>query len=442
MIKAAGIVGCGGAGFPTHVKLNGTFEYLIINGAECEPLLRNDRYLMRNHADEIVAATAAIASELSIPHAVIALKGHYHDEVKALKAAVQKIGANVEIFELESFYPAGDEQTIVYEVTGRIVPPAALPSQVGAVINNVATVYAIHQAMSGIPLTHKYMTVTGEVKHPTILKVPVGTPLSYCIEQAGGSKIRDYVVVTGGPMMGKLVKQQDIDTAVVTKTTSGILVLPADGYHASSAALDTRRMLVQARAACIQCSYCTQMCPRHMLGHPIEPHRIMRKMAVSIDTGSMLDDKIIRSAQLCCECGICETYACPMGLKPRKINAMLKRELAAAGIRYQRTDEQYTANPMRDYRKAPTEKVAYRAGVHRYYGYEITDLITAQPDRVDIPLSMHIGAPAQAVVAVGDRVQVGDVIGVIPQDKLGACIHASISGRVAAVGDRVTIIKE
>ena len=442
MIKAAGIVGCGGAGFPTHVKLNGTFEYLIINGAECEPLLRNDRYLMRNHADEIVAATAAIADELSIPHAVIALKGHYHDEVQALKAAVEKSGAKVDVFELESFYPAGDEQTIVYEVTGRVVPPAGLPSQVGAVVNNAATVYAVYQAMSGIPLTRKYMTVTGEVGRPVILNVPVGTPLSYCIEQAGGSKLDDYVVVTGGPMMGKLVKKQDVNTAVVTKTTSGILVLPSDGYHASSAAMDTRRMLIQARAACIQCSYCTQMCPRHMLGHPIEPHRIMRKMAVSIDTGSMLDDSIIRSAQLCCECGICETYACPMGLKPRKINAMLKRELGAAGIRYQRTDEQYSPNPMRDYRKAPTEKVAYRAGVHKYYNYEISDLITAEPDRVDIPLSMHIGAPAQAVVAVGDRVQVGDVIALIPQDKLGACIHASISGRVTAIGDRVTIVKE
>ena len=105
MIKAAGIVGCGGAGFPTHVKLNGTFEYLIINGAECEPLLRNDRYLMRNHADEIVAATAAIASELSIPHAVIALKGHYHDEVKALKAAVQKSAQTWRYLSLRAFIP-------------------------------------------------------------------------------------------------------------------------------------------------------------------------------------------------------------------------------------------------------------------------------------------------------------------------------------------------
>jgi len=441
-IEAAGVVGCGGAGFPTHVKLKGTFEYLIINGAECEPLLRNDRYLMRNKADEIVETTAAVARELGIARVVIALKGHYHEEVKALKAAVSRQQAAVEIFELESFYPAGDEQTIVYEVTGRVVPPAGLPGQVGAVVNNVATIYAVYQAMKGIPLTKKYLTVTGEVRKPTILCVPVGTSLRWCLELAGGTKTDAFVLVTGGPMMGKLVPEEDVDSAVVTKTTSGILVLPKDGYHARSNAVNTRRMLLQARSACIQCTYCTQLCPRHLLGHPLEPHRIMRKMAVSVDYRSMLDDPDIRNAQLCCECGICETYACPMGLQPRKINALLKRELAAEGIRYQRTEDSWSPSPQRQERKAPTEKVAYRAGVHQYYDYEIDDLITGEPERVDIPLRMHIGAPAAAVAAVGDRVVAGDVIARPPEGKLGAVIHASITGRVSAVGERITIVKE
>ncbi len=442
MIEAAGVVGCGGAGFPTHVKLKGTFEYLIINGAECEPLLRNDRYLMRNMAEQIVSTTDLMAKELNIPNVVIALKAHYHEECAALRRAASDLQANVRVFELESFYPAGDEQTIVYEVTGRVVPPAGLPSQVGAVVNNVATVYAVYQALSGIPLTHKYLTVTGEVGKPAILRVPVGTSLFECIELAGGAKLDDCVIVTGGPMMGKVLSKTDAEKAVVTKTTSGILVLPKNSYHGMAQLADTRRMLMQARSACIQCTNCTQMCPRHLLGHPIEPHRIMRKMAVSIDCGNMLDDKDIRNALLCCECGICETYACPMGLMPRKINGMLKRELAQAGIRYQRTEELYTPEPAREYRKAPTEKVAARAGVHKYYNYEIVDLITADVQRVDIPLNMHIGAPAEAVVREGDRVRAGQLIAASQQGKLGANIHASISGRVASAGDRITIIKE
>jgi len=441
-IEAAGIVGCGGAGFPTHVKLKGTFEYLILNGAECEPLLRNDRWLMRNKADEIVEATAAVARELAIPHAVIALKGHYHEEVQALKAAISRQQAAVEVFELGSFYPAGDEQTIVCEVTGRVVPPAGLPAQVGAVVDNVATIYAVWEAMRGIPLTHKYLTVTGEVKTPTILHVPVGTSLRTCIELAGGAKLRDYLVVTGGPMMGKPVPAEELDQAVVTKTTSGILVLPADGSYAGSRISDTRRMLRQARAACIQCSHCTQLCPRYLLGHPLEPHRIMRKMASGIDPKEMLDDPVIRTAQLCCECGICETYACPMGLEPRKINAMLKRELGAAGIRYPKSEETYTPRPLRDIRKVPAEKVAYRVGVHKYYNYEIRDLIAEEPDRVELPLQMHIGAPAVAAVRVGDCVKQGDVIAHPAEGKLGAVIHASIGGRIAEVGSRITIVKE
>ena len=148
------------------------------------------------------------------------------------------------------------------------------------------------------------------------------------------------------------------------------------------------------------------------------------------------------NAQLCCECGICETYACPMRLFPRKINAMLKGELGKAGIRYKAEEKEWTANPLRECRKAPSEKTAARVGVSKYYDYEITGLITAEPSRVELPLRMHIGAPALATVSVGDRVYEGDLIAQPPQGALGAVIHASISGRVTQVGQRIVIEKE
>ncbi|MBO4881080.1 MAG: 4Fe-4S dicluster domain-containing protein, partial [Firmicutes bacterium] len=122
----------------------------------------------------------------------------------------------------------------------------------------------------------------------------------------------------------------------------------------------------RAKSACIQCSNCTQLCPRHLLGHPLEPHKIMRKMAMGGDPKNMLDDPVIQSAALCCECGICEVYACPMGLNPRKINAILKGELREEGIRYERKGDSWTPSPEREVRKAPTDKVAARAGVYRY----------------------------------------------------------------------------
>ncbi len=441
-IRDAGIVGCGGAGFPTHVKLNGKIEYLIVNGAECEPLLRTDRYIMLNHAPALVRALMAMKQELDISHCVIALKHHYADEIASLRNAITQAGADIAIHEMESFYPAGDEQTIVHEVTGRVVPPAGIPIAVGAVVNNVATIYAISQAMDGIPFTRKFLTVTGEVKKPTVLCVPVGTRYADCLELAGGPLQREYFIVNGGPMMGKPMTMEEAAQAVVTKTTSGILVLPKDGYHARTSQVDIKRMLNQARSACIQCTACSQLCPRHMLGHPLQPHRIMRKMAMGGSIDALLADPDIQNAQLCCECGICETYACPMGLFPRKINAMLKGELGKAGFRYKAEEKEWTANPLREARKAPSEKTATRVGVRKYYDYDIRSLITAEPDRVELPLRMHIGAPAVPTVAVGDQVREGDLIAQPPQGALGAVIHASIAGRVKEVGQRIVIEKE
>lgn len=441
-IAAAGVVGCGGAGFPTHVKLKGSFEYLIVNGAECEPLLRTDRYLMRHKAADIVRAVAALGWELAIPNCVIALKEHYHEEAEALRSAIRQSGAPVKLHLLASFYPAGDEQTIVHEVTGRVVPPAGLPAAVGAVVQNIATVYAVSQAMEDVPFTKKYLTVTGEVKTPTVLCVPIGTSFAECIELAGGAREKEYFVVAGGPMMGRPVPFAEVERSVVTKTTSGILVLPANGYHARSYATDVRRMLNRAKSACIQCSYCSQLCPRHMLGHPLEPHRIMRKMAMAGNIADMLDDEVIRSAQLCCECGVCETYACPMGLFPRKINALIKGEMAKAGVRCSVPQEEWTPSPYREARKVPSEKAAARAGVHKYYDYDITALREYTPARVEIPTKMHIGAPAVACVKAGDRVRVGDLIAAPAEGALGAKIHAGIDGRVTAVGERIVIEKD
>lgn len=442
-IAAAGVVGCGGAGFPTHKKLSGNIQYLIVNGAECEPLLRTDRYIMLHHAGALVKAIQALADELQIPNCVIAVKHHYEKEIAALREAIVAAHATIRIHELEGFYPAGDEQTIVHEVTGETVPPGGLPIAVGAVVDNIATIYAISEAMDHVPFTQKYLTVTGEVQHPIVLRVPVGTSLRYCLEQAGGTLSDQFFIVIGGPMMGRPVPMEQFDNAVVTKTTSAILVLPADGRHAKAHETSIQHMLNRARAACIQCTSCTQLCPRHLLGHPLEPHRIMRKLAMGDPITTLLDDPHIRNAALCCECGVCEIYACPMGLQPRKINAMVKRELGKAGIRYQPpAGASWTTSPDRDMRKVPSEKLAARAGVHKYYHYEITEMHQCEPDRVSIPLKMHIGVPAQPIVSVGDYVEKGDLIAATPENALGAAIHASIHGRIKSIGDEIVIVKE
>ena len=444
----SGVVGCGGAGFPTHVKLKASPEILIINGAECEPLLRTDRYLMIHEAEKLVSGVDLICRELSIPEGRIALKKTYTKEIEALTAAIEKLHSKVQLHLMDSFYPAGDEQVVVYEVTGKVVPPAGIPLDVGAIVDNVATIIAVADAVSGIPFTEKYLTVTGEVREPSVLKVPVGTSFAQCIEMAGGTTSDKVMVVSGGPMMGAPMSWEAAMNASVTKTTSGILVLPEDG------AIDRRRktqlnhMLNRAKAACIQCTFCT----RHMLGHPLQPHRIMRKMAMNMPhqdnnettkdhwiLPELLEDKDIRQAAICSECGVCEVYACPMGLQPRVVNSLIKGELAQAGIRYSREGDTWEADANRPYRKVPTKRIAARAGVGAYYHIDGHTYKEETASKVVLPLKMNIGVPAEPVISDGAHVEKGQLIAACPEGKLGANLHASISGTAHLTGNAITI---
>lgn len=433
-IEAAGVVGCGGAGFPTHAKLKGRFFHIIINGMECEPLLRSDRYVMRVHAEELVCAAAALLNETGAETCTFALKETYREEIAALQTAIAACQAPVHLHTTGSFYPAGDEHVLVYEVTGKTVPPMNIPLAAGCVVINAGTLLSIYHAAGDIPFTKRYLTVAGEVEAPCIVEAPVGAPFSACIALAGGAREQGCAVVSGGPMMGKYHEPDALDALFVEKTTSAILLLKK-GRGDTSSLVAVRR---QARAACIQCSYCTQLCPRYLLGHPLEPHKIMRSLAYR---GPELDDPVIRSAALCCECGVCETYACPMQLKPRQVNAVLKRLLLEQGIRYERPDAGTQPHALREVRKIPTNRAAARAGVREWYGQ--VPLRRCMPKSVTIALKQGPGAAAVPEVQPGDKVLEGARIASCPAGKLGAHVHASISGRIASVsGVAIAIIGE
>ncbi|MDD3947721.1 MAG: SLBB domain-containing protein, partial [Clostridia bacterium] len=279
-IFQAGVVGCGGAGFPTHAKLNANPEYLLVNGAECEPLLRTDRFLMLHKAKEIVSALAEIKQALRCPKTIIVMKDTYKEEIGSLKAAIREIDTDISFCLMKSFYPAGDEHAVVYEATGRVVPAAGIPLDVGCVVSNAATIYNVHKALQGVAVTRKILTVTGAVAAPCVMEVPLGASFKECIAHAGGPNCNDYRVVSGGPLMGNYFSKEESEYEVVTKTTSGILLLP---LNAGKKELTIEQMKNRARASCIQCTYCTELCPRYLLGHPIEPHKIMRKLAYAKD---------------------------------------------------------------------------------------------------------------------------------------------------------------
>ncbi len=441
-IFEAGVVGCGGAGFPTHVKLQGPAEWFIVNGAECEPLLRTDRYLMCHEAEALVCATAAIARHLHAAYCAIALKDSYEEEIVCLRKAIAATDNAVELCLLDSFYPAGDEQHVVQMATGRVVPAGGIPLDVGVVVNNVATVLAVADAQKGIPLTQKTLTVAGAVRTPCILQVPVGTPVAECIAAAGGGTEAAGRVIMGGPMMGRLLSKEEEATEVVTKTTSGILVLPGENPLVLFAETNVRHILNRARSACIQCTYCTMQCPRFLLGHPLEPHRIMRKLAYAESLDAMLDDEDVKQALICCECGVCELHACPMGLQPRRVNVLMKRLYAGAGIRYKKEDKPCLVQPELEWRKIPTERIAARTGISQYYHWTPGPARALAPGTVRIPLKQHIGAAAVPTVAVGDTVAENQLIAACPEKALGANIHTGIAGIVTAVDGAVTITRK
>lgn len=428
-IKDAGIVGAGGAGFPTHIKLNCKADVVIANGAECEPLLRVDRLLMENYADRVVAGLKIAMQITGAGRGVIATKGKYHKAIEALKKAIRSED-NISILEMTSFYPAGDEQQIVYEVTGKVVPTGGLPLDVGAVVQNVATFANIVYAMEDKPVIDKHVTVNGEVENPATFKVPIGTSIRRLIEEAGGPKdLSKYRVIIGGPAMGAIMDNID---EPVTKTTGGILVFPEDHPIIAKKTGNMQQDLKLAKSVCCQCNYCTMLCPRNALGLNVEPHKIMR--AVALNAQDMGD---VNGVFSCCDCGICTLFACNFSLAPSRMMKRVKEELGKQGIRPVKRVAREPSDSIENI-KLPVSRLMARLGIDKYD--RDLELVEDFPrvENVRIPLKMHIGAAAKPVVKTGDTVERGQLIAEV-REGVGANIHASIAGRVTVAESYIEV---
>jgi Na+-translocating ferredoxin:NAD+ oxidoreductase RnfC subunit len=436
-VRAAGVVGAGGAGFPTHVKLQFEVERVLANGASCEPLLVSDPYLIEQHTDLILDGLNTVIDCTNAGKGTICIKSKHQSALEALKSKIATNGyaPQINVFELADYYPAGDEFILVNEVLGKIVPEGGIPLNVLAVVCNVESLLNVSRAMSGQPVTDRYLTVCGEVHKPIVCKVPIGAPVDEVIALAGGTRIDDYGIVMGGPMMGKVLAGS---REPVTKTTSGLIVLPRQHNIIRDKQKDIERMRFIAKAACTQCSRCTDLCPRNLIGHSLEPHKIMRHLAYNPG----MEGELLADALICSECGVCEKFACPMMLSPREINSVLKKKCLAQGIKREPKREAYKVSPFFDTRKVPVQRLMERLEVVKYDTHPEFYPDEIQIKEVNILLQQHLGKPASPVVAAGDRVKKGDLIGEIPEGALGARVHASIAGTVAAVDERRIIIQQ
>ena len=430
-VKKAGIVGAGGAGFPTHVKFASRPEYLIVNGAECEPLVRVDKEITAHYTKELLWGLDKIKNAIGAEHAVFALKRKHTETIEIIQNELVSF-PGIELFFLQDIYPAGDEQVLVYEITKRIVPEGGIPIQVGCVVINVETLLNVYNCLfNDQPLTDKYVTVTGAVRDPSTVRIPIGVPFQDVIEICGGPTLDDFVTIEGGPMMGNII--DDISDPI-TKTTKALILLPSDHPWAISKRRKMSEMLKIAKTACCHCMLCTDVCPRELLGHSIHPDKIMRIASYNKICSKASD---VAEVFLCCECGLCE-IACVMNLQPWKLNKELKVGLIAAGMKNPYNSTPKSVHPFREYRKFPMKKLISSIGLSQYdFSAHLKLNLIKDIKSVSLKLKQSAGEPAKPLVAIGDTVLKGDIIADVANDKLGSRLHASIAGTITHIDENL-----
>jgi Na+-translocating ferredoxin:NAD+ oxidoreductase RnfC subunit len=421
-----GIVGAGGAGFPTHVKLAARPEILVVNAAECEPLLHKDGEIIENRIDALMDGIGKAQSLCGAKGVIIGIKKKHRENVKLLES---KVTSGMTVIALPDFYPAGDEMTLVYVTTGRVIQPGALPISCGCIVQNVETLYNIG---IGEPVTRKFLSVAGAVDRPVTFSVPIGASINDVLSNVNITAGK-FSIVINGVMMGNV--EPDL-TTVITKRTGGIIVLPDDHnvVRMLRRSESEKKVVFLAKSSCDQCSYCTELCPRYLLGHPVRPEMSMRNRMFSLDeTGNAF-----AGSAFCCDCNLCTLYSCPEDLDPRGACRIEKKILRSKNIKW--SGLPVKPHPMLRYRGTPTGRLKERLGLSAYDDHAPLENFAKMPQRVTIPLSQHAGAPAHPCVKVGDTVKAGDPIG-NASGAISAMIHASIAGTITAAGPSTITIQ-
>ena len=310
-IKEGGVVGMGGAGFPTHVKLApkdpSKIEYILVNGAECEPYITSDYRRMIEEPEKVVKGLQVILTLFDSAKGYICIEDNKPDCIAKMKELVKDID-RIEVKEVMTKYPQGGERTLIYAATGREINSSMLPADVGCVVDNVETVISVYKAVIlGRPVNSRVVTMSGDgIKEPKNLLVLSGTDMSELVDAAGGLKAKIAKAISGGPMMGFALYDLHVPC---TKTTSAFLFLEHDAVSEAQ----------EIQTACINCGRCVSVCPGHVL-----PARLA-KLA---ERGDMAGFEAMDGME-CCECGCC-SYICP-AKRPltQSIKSMRKMVLAS-----------------------------------------------------------------------------------------------------------------
>lgn len=425
-LRDAGVVGAGGAGFPTAGKLAPGIDALLVNAVECEPLLHTDFALLQTRLCLLATGARAFADAMGAKEVFVCIKAHNADALGL--ADGQEISGGVHAKCLPDVYPMGDELIMIYQALGRVVPPGSLPSSVGVVVINAETALNIQAAGQGQALTDKWLTIGGAVNTPRVVQVPLGTPVQDLLTALGEQVLPGYALLDGGPAMGRVISPQ---TAVVTKTTKALLVLPRESPAVAHQTGDAGRQMKRTSSACCQCSFCTDMCPRYLLGYPLQPHKTLRV----VSAGAAHNAADVLTASLCSGCGLCSFVACCQGVHPSVVMGRFKQELAKNRCGHVQSTAT-SPHALRSYRMVPSTRFARLVGAAPFVTDTPLDVqFSVQPERVRLGLRQHIGAPSLPVVKPGQAVQKGQMVAQAAEG-LSVALHASISGVVRRVTEQ------
>jgi Na+-translocating ferredoxin:NAD+ oxidoreductase RnfC subunit len=433
LLKDNGVVGAGGAGFPSYCKLAEGADTLLINAVECEPLLYTSYTLLQERIRDIVIGMRAVMEYAHIARGLLAVKDY-----RAAKLGYsdgQELAPGVFIKYIPNVYPMGDEINLIYTATGRVVPPGQLPITRGVIVFNTETIYNIGLVVQfGQPVTKTYLTISGDIPKAYCVKVPVGMKISEVLSVMGVTVPDTHVVIDGGPSMGTVV---NLSTDVVKKPCSGLLILPKTIPAVRNKLRTKEDNFRRAASVCCQCNRCTDLCPRHLLGYPLEPHKMVR----STLSAAMADPELIKTATMCCGCDICSTLACCQEISPMQIIKEYKGILAKNRMKYVADpSEQFTPSPERESRMVSAGKWKEMLGVAKFDKFPpiyVEEKLKAK--EVFVPMSQHIGAPAIPVVKVGDEVKENQLIAQAAEG-LSVPHFAPISGKVTYVDAKTIVI--
>lgn len=429
--RKAGVVGAGGGGFPAHVKFAAKAEIVIGNGAECEPLLHKDAAVIEHRAREVVRGMELVMDQVGAREGVLGIKEKKKAGVAAAQAACA--GSRVRVHLLGDYYPAGDEYDLVFAVTGKLIPPQGLPLQVGAVVSNVETLAQVAAAAEGRPVTHKMVTIAGAVANPSTFEVPIGASYRDLLAAAGGATCESPVLQIGGMMMGRTSESLDVP---ITKTDAGAIVLPREHKTIDRKLRPKEAQARIGRSACDQCRYCTEFCPRFLLGYAVEPHQVMRGLGFTSAGSSQWNPW----ASLCCSCGLCTLYACPEDLYPKEACDDAKIELRATGFKWT-GPAPGKPHPFHDGRRVPIDRLVSKLGIGAWDRPAPLRPLPREFTRLVLHLKQSAGHPVTPSVRAGQEVREGDVLGEPASGVLGATLHAPMTARVESVSETIVLVK-